>query len=141
MPEFNSLKEIFKYFHEVTEDIVQNEVKDEALKEVTMSITDMYNAYEPKKYERAYDMYDGNTVFEEFGNGEYILVITNSVNKDGKDVSKVVSTGQGYSFPDVWGYGYETPRPFMKWAQQNLKDGKLAEIVRSGYKRRGVSIV
>lgn len=95
---------------------------------------DVYGAYDPLLYERTGKLKDAFITTNE-SNG---VSLDNIREDDGKDVATVIETGQGYTYPDSYGYGYGKPRPFMKNTAETLKDGRLTEALRSDLKADGI---
>ncbi|KIL31995.1 hypothetical protein B4145_2183 [Bacillus subtilis] len=95
---------------------------------------DVYGAYNPLLYERTGQIKDAFITTNE-SNG---VSLDNIREDDGKDVATVIETGQGYTYPDSYGYGYGKPRPFMKNTAETLKDGRLTDALKSDLKADGI---
>ncbi|MCY7842219.1 hypothetical protein MOB29_18260 [Bacillus spizizenii] len=95
---------------------------------------DVYGAYDPLLYERTGQVKDSFITTNE-SNG---VSLDNVREDDGKDVATVIETGQGYTYPDSYEYGYGKPRPFMKNTAKTLKDGRLTEALKSDLKADGI---
>lgn len=95
---------------------------------------DVYGAYNPLLYERTGQIKDAFITTNE-SNG---VSLDNIREDDGKDVATVIETGQGYTYPDSYGYGYGKPRPFMKNTAETLKDGRLTEALKRDLKADGI---
>ncbi|WIT28000.1 hypothetical protein [Bacillus phage SPbetaL7] len=95
---------------------------------------DVYGAYSPLLYERTGNLKGAFTTINE-SNG---ISLDNTREDEGKDVATVIETGQGYTYPDSYGYGYGKPRPFMKNTAETLKDGRLTEALKSDLKADGI---
>ncbi|KUP30254.1 hypothetical protein [Bacillus halotolerans] len=95
---------------------------------------DVYSAYSPLLYERTGNLKGAFiTVNESSG-----VSLDNIREDDEKDVATVIETGQGYTYPDSYEYGYGKPRPFMKNTAETLKDGRLTEALKSDLKADGI---
>ncbi|QVN29674.1 hypothetical protein [Bacillus halotolerans] len=88
---------------------------------------DVYGTYSPLLYERTGKLKDAFITTNE-SNG---VSLDNIREDDGKDVTTVIETGHGYTYPDSYGYGYGKPRPFMKNTAESLKDGRLTAALKS----------
>lgn len=95
---------------------------------------DVYGAYSPLLYERTGNLKGAITTINE----SYGISLDNTREDEGKDVATVIETGQGYTYPDSYGYGYGKPRPFMKNTAETLKDGRLTEALKSDLKADGI---
>ncbi|WGE41010.1 hypothetical protein [Bacillus stercoris] len=95
---------------------------------------DVYGAYNPLLYERTGQVKDAFITTNE-SNG---VSLDNIREDDGKDVATVIETGQGYTYPDSYGYGYGKPRPFMKNTAETLKDGRITEALKKDLKTDGI---
>lgn len=95
---------------------------------------DVYGAYNPLLYERTGQIKDAFITTNE-SNG---VSLDNIREDDGKDVATVIETGQGYTYPDSYGYGYGKPRPFMKNTAETLKDGRLTAALKKDLKADGI---
>ncbi|MCU4668635.1 hypothetical protein [Bacillus paralicheniformis] len=95
--------------------------------------TDVYDVYNPLVYERTHDL-KSSFVTENEANG---LSLDNIREDEGRDVATVVETGEGYTFPDTYDYGYGKPRPFMANTAEALKDGRLIEAVTKDINKLG----
>ncbi|WP_350253525.1 hypothetical protein [Bacillus halotolerans] len=95
---------------------------------------DVYGAYNPLLYERTGQIKDAFITDNE-SNG---VSLDNIRKDDGKDVATVIETGQGYTYPDSYGYGYGKPRPFMKNTSETLRDGRLATALKKDLKADGI---
>ncbi|MEY8818316.1 hypothetical protein AB7C35_03480 [Bacillus subtilis] len=91
---------------------------------------DVYGAYSPLLYERTGKLKDAFITTNE-SNG---VSLDNIREDDGKDVATVIEIGQGYTYPDSYGYGYGKPRPFMKNTSETLKDGRLTVALKKDLK-------
>ncbi|MCY7959490.1 hypothetical protein MOC41_06880 [Bacillus spizizenii] len=95
---------------------------------------DVYGAYSPLLYERTGKLKDAFITTNE-SNG----VSLDNIREDGEnDVATVIETGQGYTYPDSYGYGYGKPRPFMKNTSETLKDGRLTAALKKDLKADGI---
>ncbi|MCY8532565.1 hypothetical protein P9C27_21065 [Bacillus vallismortis] len=97
---------------------------------------DVYGNYSPLLYERTGKLKDAFITTNE-SNG---VSLDNIREDDGKDVATVIETGQGYTYPDSYGYGYGKPRPVMKNTAETLKDGRLTEALKRDLKVDGIKI-
>ncbi|WP_160244983.1 hypothetical protein [Bacillus subtilis] len=95
---------------------------------------DVYGAYNPLLYERTGQIKDAFITTNE-SNG---VSLDNIREDDGKDIAKVIETGQGYTYPDSYGYGYGKPRPFMKNTSETLRDGRLTAALKKDLKADGI---
>ncbi|MCT6513173.1 hypothetical protein JDW21_21460 [Bacillus subtilis] len=95
---------------------------------------DVYGAYNPLLYERTGQIKDAFITANEI-NG---VSLDNIRQDDGKDVATVIETGQGYTYPDSYEYGYGKPRPFMKNTSDTLKDGRLTAALKKDLKADGI---
>ncbi|XAK55407.1 hypothetical protein AAHT66_14670 [Bacillus inaquosorum] len=95
---------------------------------------DVYGAYNPLLYERTGQIKDAFITANEI-NG---VSLDNIRQDDGKDVATVIETGQGYTYPDSYEYGYGKPRPFMKNTSHTLKDGRLTAALKKDLKADGI---
>ncbi|MCY8958148.1 hypothetical protein [Bacillus atrophaeus] len=95
---------------------------------------DVYDAYDPLVYERTTLLKD-SFVIENHANG---ISLDNTREDNGKDVATVVETGQGYTYPDEYGYGYGKPRPVMKNTAESLKDGRLVVATKKDLNASGI---
>ncbi|KIN51313.1 hypothetical protein B4073_1837 [Bacillus subtilis] len=95
---------------------------------------DVYGAYNPLLYERTGQIKDAFITTNE-SNG---VSLDNIREDDGKDVATVIETGQGYTYPDSYGYGYGKPRPFMKNTAETLKDGRLTAALKKDLMADGI---
>lgn len=95
---------------------------------------DVYGTYSPLLYERTGKLKDAFITTNE-SNG---VSLDNIREDDGEDVATVIETGQGYTYPDSYGYGYGKPRPFMKNTSETLKDGRLTAALKKDLKADGI---
>lgn len=95
---------------------------------------EVYGAYSPLLYERTGQIKDAFITTNE-SNG---MSLDNIREDNGKDVATVIETGQGYTYPDSYGYGYGKPRPFMKNTAETLKDGRLTAALKKDLKADGI---
>lgn len=95
---------------------------------------EVYGAYSPLLYERTGQIKDAFITINE-SNG---VSLDNIREDNGKDVATVIETGQGYTYPDSYGYGYGKPRPFMKNTAETLKDGRLTAALKKDLKADGI---
>ncbi|UOX38307.1 hypothetical protein [Bacillus phage BUCT083] len=95
---------------------------------------DVYGAYSPLLYERTGNLKGAFTTNNE-SNG---ISLDNIREDDGKDIASVIETGQGYTYPDSYGYGYGKPRPFMKNTSETLRDGRLNTALKKDLKSDGI---
>ncbi|KXJ35256.1 hypothetical protein AX282_05910 [Bacillus spizizenii] len=95
---------------------------------------DVYGAYNPLLYERTGQI-RGSFIITNESDG---VTLDNIIEDDGKDVATVIETGQGYTYPDSYGYGYGKPRPFMKNTAETLKDGRLTAALKKDLKADGI---
>ncbi|SNZ09931.1 hypothetical protein SAMN05421503_1424 [Terribacillus aidingensis] len=94
---------------------------------------DVYNAYEPQRYQRTGEL-KKSFVTENEANG----VSLDNVRVDGyRDVATVVETGEKYQFQG-FGYSYEQPRPFMANTRRNLEDGRLVSALAKDLNSMGI---
>ncbi|WP_423734300.1 hypothetical protein ACO9S3_07945 [Bacillus velezensis] len=96
--------------------------------------SDVYDAYDPLEYERTSLLKDSFVIQNE-SNG---ISLDNTRGDNGKDVATVVETGQGYTYPDKYDYGYGKPRPFMKNTAESLKDGRLVAAMKKDLNASGI---
>ncbi|KAA6452714.1 hypothetical protein [Bacillus swezeyi] len=99
--------------------------------------TDVYDVYDPLVYERTHEL-KNSFVTENEVNG---LSLDNIRNDEGRDVATIVETGEGYTYPDTYGYGYGKPRPVMTNTAETLKDGRLIEAVSRDVNKLGYKTV
>lgn len=98
--------------------------------------TVVYDSYSPVEYNRTGELKASFVVANE-SNG---ISLDNVRADDGRDVATVVETGEGYQFPDEYGYGYGEPRPFMGNTLEKLKnsgellDAAMKDVNKAGYK-------
>ncbi len=95
---------------------------------------DVYGTYNPLLYERTGKLKDAFITTNE-SNG---VSLDNIREDDEKDVATVIETGRGYTYPDSYGYGYDKPRPFMKYTAETLKDGRLIDALKRDLKADGI---
>ncbi|KYD05279.1 hypothetical protein [Bacillus atrophaeus] len=96
--------------------------------------SDVYDSYDPLVYERT-TLLKNSFVIENHANG---IFLDNTREDSGKDVATVVETGQGYTYPDKYGYGYGKPRAFMKNTSESLKDGRLIAAAKKDLHASGI---
>lgn len=96
--------------------------------------SDVYDTYDPLVYERTSLLKDSFVIQNE-SNG---ISLDNTREDNGKDVATVVETGQGYTYPDKYGYGYGKPRPVMKNTAESLKDGRLVVAMKKDLNASGI---
>ncbi|MCY8513847.1 hypothetical protein P8907_20000 [Bacillus atrophaeus] len=96
--------------------------------------TDVYGVYEPLLYERTNELKTSFITNNE-ANG---VSLDNIREDDGKDIVTVIETGEGYTYPDEYGYGYGKPRPFMKKTAESLNDGRLIAAAKKDLKASGI---
>lgn len=96
--------------------------------------SDVYDAYNPLEYERTSLLKDSFVIQNE-SNG---ISLDNTRGDNGKNVATVVETGQGYTYPDKYDYGYGKPRPFMKNTAESLKDGRLVVAMKKDLNASGI---
>lgn len=98
--------------------------------------TVVYDSYSPVGYNRTGELKASFVVVNE-PNG---ISLDNVRADDGRDVATIVETGEGYQFPDEYGYGYGEPRPFMSNTMEKLKnsgellDAAMKDVRKAGYK-------
>ncbi|MEC1685955.1 hypothetical protein [Bacillus mojavensis] len=95
---------------------------------------DVYGAYSPLLYERTGKLKDAFITTNE-SNG---VSLDNIREDDENDVATVIETGQGYTYPDSYGYGYGKPRPFLKNTSETLKDGRLTAALKKDLQADGI---
>ncbi|APH36143.1 hypothetical protein [Bacillus velezensis] len=96
--------------------------------------SDVYDAYNPLEYERTSLLKDSFVIQNE-SNG---ISLDNTRGDNGKNVATVVETGQGYTYPDKYDYGYGKPRPYMKNTADSLKDGRLVAAMKKDLNASGI---
>lgn len=101
--------------------------------------TDIYSAYQPHLYKRTGDLLqDSNFQVEIIDDG---VIITNETYHDGKYIPEIMETGEGWSIPDVWGYGYTKPRPFVENTRNEiLATGIHKEKLKQGLIKQGLDV-
>lgn len=98
--------------------------------------TVVYDSYNPVEYTRTGELKASFIVADE-SNG---ISLDNTRTDDGRDVAAIVETGEGYQFPDEYGYGYGNPRPFMGNTAEKLRnsgellDAAIKDVRKAGYK-------
>lgn len=98
--------------------------------------TVVYDSYNPVEYTRTGELKASFVVANE-SNG---ISLDNTRTDDGRDVAAIVETGEGYQFPDEYGYGYGNPRPFMGNTAEKLRnsgellDAAIKDVRKAGYK-------
>jgi len=96
----------------------------------------VYDSYNPVEYTRTGELKASFVVANE-SNG---ISLDNTRTDDGRDVAAIVETGEGYQFPDEYGYGYGNPRPFMGNTAEKLRnsgellDAAIKDVRKAGYK-------
>ncbi|PCK17675.1 hypothetical protein CEY02_19775 [Bacillus pumilus] len=96
----------------------------------------VYDSYNPVEYNRTGELKASFVVANE-SNG---ISLDNVRTDDGRDVAAIVETGEGYQFPDEYGYGYGNPRPFMGNTAEKLRnsgellDAVMKDVRKAGYK-------
>ncbi|MBW3699440.1 hypothetical protein [Bacillus aerius] len=100
--------------------------------------TVVYDSYSPVEYTRTGELKASFVVANE-SNG---ISLDNVRADDGRDVATVVETGEGYQFPDEYGYGYGEPRPFMGNTAEKLKhSGELVEAAMKDVRKAGYKTI
>ncbi|MCY7500092.1 MULTISPECIES: hypothetical protein [Bacillus] len=100
--------------------------------------TVVYDSYSPVEYNRTGELKASFVVANE-SNG---ISLDNVRADDGQDVATVVETGEGYQFPDEYGYGYGEPRPFMGNTAEKLKySGELVEAAMKDVRKAGYKTI
>ena len=144
MPKFKNLKELEGYLTKVVYDVmtdeVTNTVKDVMVDKVNKIV---YDAYKPEVYKRQYDKgglidKDKNiSAVSAISDKGVTLTIRNIRSDNGKDVAKIVETGEGYSVPDIANRGYGKPRKFSEGTRNELGSGKAhVDAMRRGLEKR-----
>ncbi|MDQ0927668.1 hypothetical protein QFZ25_001728 [Bacillus atrophaeus] len=95
---------------------------------------DVYGVYEPLLYERTNELKNSFITNNEV-NG---VSLDNIREDDSKDVVTVIEIGEGYTYPDEYGYGYGKPRPVMKKTAESLNDGRLIAAAKKDLKASGI---
>ncbi|MED0868705.1 hypothetical protein P4T23_06560 [Bacillus spizizenii] len=95
---------------------------------------DVYGAYNPLLYERTGQIKDSFITANESDG----VSLDNIREDNGKDIATVIETGQGYTYPDSYRYGYGKPRPFMKNTAESLKDGRLTAALKNDLTADGI---
>ena len=123
---------------------VADMVKDKIVDHVS---SDVYMQYTPSMYERK-GFNDGlmdERNMDVLKYGECGIEIQNNTMDDGKNITEVVATGEGYDFNKTNGYpdppySYQQPRNFMKNAKEEIKEKDLhtkelkKSLLNKGYK-------
>lgn len=138
MPEFNDLDSLLEFAQKEIKDSMETDVSQDMVEVVQEHVdTDVYEAYTPKDYIRTgmlknnvrADMIDDNT-----------LQITDPYIDEGRNVTEIVETGQGYD----WGYNLDErigERPFLDNAAYDISEHDLdKESLTKSLKRKGFDV-
>jgi hypothetical protein len=133
-----NMAELAKLLEKKIKSAMENEVKEVArntLKENV--ITEVYDAYTPKMYERSGGLYQDENIESEMVN-DTTLSVRSTREEDGKDIAEVIETGEGYTYRG-YGYDYEKPRPFHAETARELDEKGLAKkALKQGLNRQGI---
>lgn len=142
----SSYSDLEKFINNKLSDALQSGVKDDVQKLLKENIKSVvYDAYEPKAYNRKglmyqsddYEMIDDNT-----------LKVTHARMDSGswgsRDVSKVVEYGKGYIWrPPHPHFTLDTvigPRPFMGTTKEDLESGEFKKILKNNLSKQGLNL-
>ena len=137
--DFESLKQYVKGAISDTLDDVAIEIGADFMENAT---TDVYDAYSPFVYERAYSLTNLST-YDISKEGDNQVNIT--VNHPH---GELIEYGHGYNgdhyqFPfnrDGTAWMFLRPRPFYRHTVEALRGGRLADLMRDGLNSRGLDV-
>ena len=146
MKAIRNWNQLEKALNEKISMVLKNEIASytrEAMKEIIKD--DVYGAYNPKMYERTYQLLESIDV-EVIDDNR--ISIMNTRSEIGKDIAETIETGVGYDFVpprynpyDEEGNTYLKPRPFTKNTRELLKQsGILNYEMKEGLKKLGLKV-
>lgn len=146
MKAIRNWNQLEKALNEKINKVLKNEVAayaKETMKEVIKD--DVYGVYNPKMYERTYQLLDSIDVEEV---DENKISIRNTRSEIGKDIAETIETGIGYDYLppeynpyDEEGNTYLKPRPFTQNTRELLqKSGVLNYEMKEGLKKLGLKV-
>lgn len=138
MPEFNSIAELEIYLNQMTKEAMNN---GNAVKETVIQAgerhvqSDVYDVYSPHVYQRTGEL-KKDWVSEPTAEG---IAIYNNREDQGKDIAKIVDTGQGYTFS----FEYSgKPRPFIENTVQELQNSsELTTALKEDLRAKGLDVL
>lgn len=149
MPRFTNLHALQTFLHRQVDAALSEQVADKvrlALYEHAHS--DVYDVYEPRKYDRRYALSDPAFMESVVSGGK--LTVSNNAPFDtryntaqtGVGLADLVSGGNGaggftYNYPDR---GYYRSRPYLENAFEDLAGGKAIEALKAGLRNRGLTV-
>ena len=124
----SQLEAIAKRINEEAQKSLNNNVSDKVIELGGENVQKVvYDAYEPKSYQRTFQLRD--TSWESIP-VECGVIIRNDRNEgDGYQIANIVETGIGYSIPDNTGTRYGFPRPFMQVTRDMLTSSNIVEEI------------
>jgi hypothetical protein len=143
MPTFKKLSDLEKYIKGQIPEILKQDVAPEVIETMKEHIqTDVYDAYSPTAYVRRRE--DGGLLDDDNFSAEMVSedtlkvknTTTDSENKY-KDIVPIIEYGVGYTWEKSRIYQSQPyPRPFVRNTRQELKEGRLKEIIAKSLKKR-----
>ena len=123
-------QDINKTLRDEVEKVARHTLKENVIEEV-------YNKYDPKVYERTGGLIQDSNISSQIESVD-TLVVHSTREDDGRDIGKIIETGDGYQFnSEISG----VPRPFHKITADELREGKAEDAMRRGLKKLGHDVV
>lgn len=139
------MKKVYSNLNELFRDL-EKEIQESLYKDVAPVVKekmqdhveeDVYQKYEPKKYERTGQLKE-DIVIEKTDDGVAIIPMRTD-EETGNYIPTIIETGEGYTYN--YGYAYEQPRPFVENTRSEiLNSGIHIKKLKEGLKRKGIEV-
>ena len=139
----HNLNDLKKYIETTVNIAIEEEVVPEIQADLAENAeADVYGAYDPYMYERAWSLMNSSTYPVEYGN------MNATISVDHKH-GKLIEYGQGGVDDDYYEYPYNrddtawkflNPRPFYRHTIETLEDGRFKELCKKAFKKCGLNV-
>jgi hypothetical protein len=147
VPNFSNMNDLIKYLQGQVSDSLRRDVSEKVIDVVKDHIQkDVYDAYTPYStdgitpyYERTYQLLEDVVSDPVYDDSIYI---TDTRSENGKDITEIIETGQGYT----WGYRRNLDneigsRPFMENAKDEIQRDSIAtNALKESLKLKGFNV-
>ena len=140
--EVNSLDELAQMIQKDVNTIMKTDMEKLARRTLKENvIEEVYEKYEPDKYERTGGLYQDeniNSYFDEATNELSIRSVRHENDSRGyRDIAQIIETGEGYDWKSSRIAQSQQARPFHEITANELRDGLAEETLRQGLRKMG----
>lgn len=104
----------------------------------------VYDSYTPTQYDRTGELLQDSSIKSAVSRkgADVELTVQSIRSEDGKDIAKIIETGQGYTWESSQIAKSKTPRPFHANTEEELAStGEHIQAIKAGLRKRGIDVI